>query len=182
MRLISSVQRRGAVQSSQLSPRTRASVGRSVTQSRTRPDSAAGVLSSVRRSRVRGDLSLHHHLEALNPVGRVRNRKRRRGPRSEPTLDEVRRTYEPRPVKREEEVTELVGMCLWDVFSDNHEGDCRVSAAAGASRHAFACCGRETCFGVCVSPHWARNCVMKACSSLDPTANGANASATASAV
>jgi len=33
----------------------------------------------------------------------------------------VRRDYEPRPVQRDEEVTELVGMCLWDIISDNHE-------------------------------------------------------------
>jgi hypothetical protein len=39
----------------------------------------------------------------------------------EPTLDDVRREYEPSAVNTEEEVTELVGLCLWDVFSDNHE-------------------------------------------------------------
>jgi len=33
----------------------------------------------------------------------------------------VRREYEPSPVDEEEEVTELVGLCLWDVFSDNHD-------------------------------------------------------------
>ena len=39
----------------------------------------------------------------------------------QPTLEEVRREYKPVPVKANEEVTELVGMCLWDVFSDNHD-------------------------------------------------------------
>jgi hypothetical protein len=29
--------------------------------------------------------------------------------------------YEPSAVKQDEEVTELVGLCLWDLFSDNHE-------------------------------------------------------------
>jgi hypothetical protein len=33
----------------------------------------------------------------------------------------VRREYEPSPVNPEEEVTELVGLCLWDTFSDNHD-------------------------------------------------------------
>jgi hypothetical protein len=39
----------------------------------------------------------------------------------EPTIDEVRREYQPHPVQQDEELTDLVGMCLWDVFSDNHE-------------------------------------------------------------
>jgi hypothetical protein len=42
-------------------------------------------------------------------------------PRPEPTLDDVRRDHEPSPVDEEEEVTELVGLCLWDIFSDNHD-------------------------------------------------------------
>jgi hypothetical protein len=33
----------------------------------------------------------------------------------------VRRDHQPTPVNVDEEVTELVGLCLWDVFSDNHE-------------------------------------------------------------
>ena len=39
----------------------------------------------------------------------------------EPTLEDVRREYEPGPVRADEELTELVGLCLWDVFSDNHD-------------------------------------------------------------
>jgi hypothetical protein len=42
-------------------------------------------------------------------------------PRPEPTLDDVRCGYETSPVNEEEEVTDLVGLCLWDVCSDNHE-------------------------------------------------------------
>jgi hypothetical protein len=64
---------------------------------------------------------MHRHLEALNEEDRLRNRKRRQTVCPEPTLDDVRRDYEPRPVNQQEEVTELVGMCLWDIFSDNHE-------------------------------------------------------------
>jgi hypothetical protein len=45
----------------------------------------------------------------------------------EPTLEDVGREYKPSPVDVGEEVTELVGMCLWDVFSDNHD----VMAADG---------------------------------------------------
>lgn len=42
----------------------------------------------------------------------------------------TRREYQPEPVKSDEEVTELVGLCLWDVFSDNHDviaADGRIS-------------------------------------------------------
>lgn len=42
-------------------------------------------------------------------------------PSPEPTLEEVRRQYQAGPVKPQEELTELVGLCLWDVFSDNHD-------------------------------------------------------------
>ena len=46
----------------------------------------------------------------------------------EPTFEDVRREYTPSLLKQEEEVTELIGSCLWDVFSDNHE----VIAADGS--------------------------------------------------
>ena len=39
----------------------------------------------------------------------------------EPTVEDVRRDYRPVPIEQDEEVTELVARCLWDIFSDNHE-------------------------------------------------------------
>jgi hypothetical protein len=39
----------------------------------------------------------------------------------EPTLELVAQDHVERPVAREAEVRELVGLCLWDVFSDEHE-------------------------------------------------------------
>jgi hypothetical protein len=42
-------------------------------------------------------------------------------PRPEPTLDVIRSTYQPQLVNMPEELTEVVGLCLWDVFSDNHD-------------------------------------------------------------
>jgi hypothetical protein len=39
----------------------------------------------------------------------------------EPTRDEVARDFRERPIAVEQEVRELVGQCLWDVFSDSHE-------------------------------------------------------------
>lgn len=39
----------------------------------------------------------------------------------EPTFDEVARDFRERPVETVQEVRELVGQCLWDVFSDGHQ-------------------------------------------------------------
>jgi hypothetical protein len=41
--------------------------------------------------------------------------------RPEPTLEGVRRDYQATPIETEREVRELVGQCLWDIFSDNHD-------------------------------------------------------------
>ncbi len=39
----------------------------------------------------------------------------------EPSLEDVRATYKDSPVETEREVRELVAMCLWDVFSNEHD-------------------------------------------------------------
>jgi hypothetical protein len=39
----------------------------------------------------------------------------------EPTLEDVARDFRERPIEAEPEVRDLVGDCLWDVFSDGHE-------------------------------------------------------------
>jgi hypothetical protein len=39
----------------------------------------------------------------------------------EPTLEEVARHWRQTPIEMVREVRDLVGQCLWDVFSDNHE-------------------------------------------------------------
>ena len=36
-------------------------------------------------------------------------------------MEEVTRDHIERPVEAEAEVRELVGLCLWDVFSDGHD-------------------------------------------------------------
>jgi hypothetical protein len=41
-------------------------------------------------------------------------------PRPEPALEDIQNQYRAEPVNVQEEVTELIGLCLWDVFSDNH--------------------------------------------------------------
>ena len=42
-------------------------------------------------------------------------------PSPEPTREELLADFEESPVEPERECQELVGRCLWDVFSDNHE-------------------------------------------------------------
>jgi len=42
-------------------------------------------------------------------------------PPAEPTLARLQETWQAEPIKPLEELTELVGLCLWDVFADNHE-------------------------------------------------------------
>jgi hypothetical protein len=42
-------------------------------------------------------------------------------PSAPPTLDEICAEHNDSPYEPERELRELVGMCLWDIFSDNHE-------------------------------------------------------------
>ncbi len=61
-------------------------------------------------------------------------------PADEVTSDATTSEHAPAPVRPTEELTELIGMCLWDVFSDNHEvmtADGRV-ADIGSFRGASA--------------------------------------------
>jgi hypothetical protein len=64
---------------------------------------------------------IHRNLEEWRRLGLRRRGTTAVDPRPEPTLEDVRREYEPSLVNLEEEVTELVGLCLWDTFSDNHD-------------------------------------------------------------
>ena len=68
-------------------------------------------------------MQMHRNFEELR---RARSRRdnvveAHDGSLPEPTLEDVRREYQPQPVRQDEELTELVGLCLWDVFSDNHD-------------------------------------------------------------
>src|SRR5260370_8708829 len=38
-----------------------------------------------------------------------------------PTLEDAQREYEPEPVQPDAELTKLVGLCLWEAFSSNHD-------------------------------------------------------------
>ena len=64
---------------------------------------------------------LHRNLEEWRQLRRKRQGETTVTSEPEPTVDDVRREYEPSPVNEEEEVTELVGLCQWDVFSDDHD-------------------------------------------------------------
>jgi hypothetical protein len=64
---------------------------------------------------------MHRNLEELRRLRRRRDGTAADVSSPEPTLEDVRKGYEPSPVEQDAEVTELVGLCLWDTFSDNHE-------------------------------------------------------------
>jgi hypothetical protein len=64
---------------------------------------------------------IHRNLEEWRRLGLRRRGTTAVDPRPEPTLEDVRREYEPSLISQGEEVTELVGLCLWDTFSDNHD-------------------------------------------------------------
>jgi len=67
-------------------------------------------------------LQIHRNIEDM-----IRSRREREpnnpklAPRPEPTLEELSAEWKETPVNMTKEVTELIGLCLWDVFSDNHE-------------------------------------------------------------
>lgn len=63
---------------------------------------------------------MHRNMEELRRLRRRRDRGTIEAS-PEPTVEDVRTEYEPSPVHQDAEVTELVGLCLWDTFSDNHE-------------------------------------------------------------
>jgi hypothetical protein len=61
-------------------------------------------------------------IEEIFPAGCKRDSTQSgRPPRPKPTMEELLAQWKERPIDVAEEVTELVGMCLWDVFSDNQE-------------------------------------------------------------
>jgi len=57
----------------------------------------------------------HHNLQSWP----WRDKERPKEP--EPTLEEVAAAYQDSPNETEREVRELVGMCLWDTFSNEHD-------------------------------------------------------------
>jgi hypothetical protein len=66
-------------------------------------------------------LLMHRNLKELGFLRRRRDTSATDVSSPEPTFEDVRKEYEPSPVEQDAEVTELVGLCLWDTFSDNHE-------------------------------------------------------------
>jgi len=48
--------------------------------------------------------------------------------RPDPTLEAIKAEHKELPLEPDRELRELIAMCLWDVFSDNHE----VIASSGA--------------------------------------------------
>lgn len=59
-------------------------------------------------------LAMHHRIEELSEG-------RGEAPSPPPTFEEVVSRYVDPPSEPERELAELVGRCMWDIFSDNHE-------------------------------------------------------------
>jgi hypothetical protein len=68
-------------------------------------------------------VQFHRNIEALTEARRRRQDSEHAidPPAPEPTLEDVRREHHATPVDPAKGVVELVGLCLWDVFSDNHD-------------------------------------------------------------
>jgi hypothetical protein len=67
-------------------------------------------------------VQLHRNIEEL--IGDRREREpdnSKLAPKPEPTLEEVRADWQDKAVNVCEEVTDLVALCLWDVFSNSHD-------------------------------------------------------------
>jgi hypothetical protein len=88
-------------------------------------------------------VQFHRNLQALPWRGPNRS------PTPEPTRETVARDYQQEPIDTAREVRELVGQCLWDIFSDNHEvigPDGRVvdiGSFRGAGGFIAACLNRQ---------------------------------------
>src|ERR1041384_5868463 len=60
---------------------------------------------------------LHNNIENL-----FKNRKKDQEPASPPpTIEEIAESYQQVPVDARTECAQIVGRCLWDIFSDNHD-------------------------------------------------------------
>jgi len=60
-------------------------------------------------------VAMHENLENL-----LRARKPGSERKPAPTLDEIKAEWSAAPVEPEREMTDLLGKCLWKIFSDNH--------------------------------------------------------------
>lgn len=73
-------------------------------------------------------LEFHRNMERIaNARWKRKSADLKSVPKPEPKLEDVRADWKDEPVNESDEVTELVGQCLWSVFSDNHD----VMAADG---------------------------------------------------
>jgi hypothetical protein len=67
-------------------------------------------------------LQSHQHIESLRRMRRNREpHSSEYAPSPAPTMEEVRCQWEDPPLNVSEETTDVVALCLWDIFADNHE-------------------------------------------------------------
>lgn len=64
----------------------------------------------------------HQHIENLRRLRRNREpHSSESAPSPAPTMEEVRCQWEDPPLNVSEETTDVVALCLWDIFAENHE-------------------------------------------------------------
>lgn len=63
---------------------------------------------------------MHENMRELFAARRAKENDEREEP-APPNLDEIRAQCQTTPGEPQRECRDLVGMCLWDIFSDNHE-------------------------------------------------------------
>ena len=67
-------------------------------------------------------VQMHRNIEELIGLEREREPDNPKlAPEPEPMLEEVRAEWQDKPIAVGEEATELVALCLWDVFSNGHD-------------------------------------------------------------
>ena len=67
------------------------------------------------------NVQIYRNIEEFNKGMKKRPNQDTYVPLPEPTLEEIRAEWKEKPVNTTDEVTELIGYCLWDIFSDNHD-------------------------------------------------------------
>lgn len=61
------------------------------------------------------------YVEAVRVHERISSFNKEKKESKPPTLEEIRKDEKHYPIEPKKELQELIGYCLWDIFSDNHE-------------------------------------------------------------
>lgn len=65
---------------------------------------------------------MHERANELGTIfGRRKGKQKQEAPKPPPTFEETKASYVESPLQPERELREIVGLCMWEVFSDSHE-------------------------------------------------------------